>query len=95
MIKDAEIAMVNAATYALGYLGKKYNADVEEIIKNFLDDSGSKMKPKIRLYAVAAINEIIKMKLNKENRNKTEKQLIQSFMKTIPLIVNRIDEDSD
>ena len=95
IIKDAEIAMVNAATYATGYLEKKHNADVDEIIKSFLQEQGSKIKPKVRLYSVAAINEIMKMKLNRENRGKTDKQLIQSFMKTIPLIINRIDEDSD
>ncbi len=94
MIKNSEVAMVNAATFALDYQDKKYNAEVEEIIKKFMDEPGYfNMKGELKLYAIAAINEIIKMKGDKSNKNKTNKQLVQSFTKMIPQILNRIDEE--
>ncbi|MEK6833484.1 MAG: hypothetical protein AABY32_05545 [Nanoarchaeota archaeon] len=95
MIKDAEVAMVHAANYALEAQEKNIGADVDEIIKHFLKDSGEDIKRELRIYAVAAINEILKLKRAKENKSKTNKQLIQMFVKDIPEFSRRIEEDSE
>ena len=91
MIKDAEVAMVHAANYALEYQDKKYNADVEEIIKQFLKNFDLDIKNRLKIYSVAAINEIMKMKL--KNKGKSNKQLIQMFVKNIPDFSRRIQEE--
>ena len=95
MIKDAEVAMVHAANYALEAQEKNIGADVDEIIKHFLKDSGEDIKRELRIYAVAAINEILKLKRAKENKSKTNKQLIQMFVKDIPEFSRRIKEDGE
>lgn len=92
MIKDVEVAMVHAANYALDYSDKKYNADVEEIIKQFLRDFNTlDIKPGLKLYSVAAISEIMKMKI--KNKGKSTKQLIQMFVNNIPDFSRRIQEE--
>lgn len=95
MIKDAEVAMVHAASYALEYQDKKYTADVEEIIKQFLKTSSYDVKPELEVYSVAAINGIIKLKMNKENKSLSNKQLIQMFVKNIPEFLRIIEEESE
>jgi hypothetical protein len=96
MIKDAEIAMVNAATYALEAQERNPGAGVDDVIKHFLQDSSYAMKSDVKIYAVAAINEILKLKASKENRGKTNKQLIQLFMNNVKEFSRRIkDEESE
>jgi hypothetical protein len=95
MIKDAEIAMVHAATYALEYQDKKYNADVEEIIKEFLTQFRFEVKANVKVYSIAAISEIVKLRNSKENKGKSNKQLIQMFVKEMPEFSRRINEDSE
>ena len=74
MIKDAEVAMVNAATYALEAQERNIGASVDEVIKHFLNDSSYGIKSELKIYSVAAINEVLKLKRAKENRGKTNKQ---------------------
>ncbi len=96
MIKDAEIAMVNAATFALDYQDKNYNADASEIIKKFMNESNYLgIKSDIKIYAISAINEVLKMKRDRANKGKTNKQIIQAFMKISPEISRRIKEEQD
>jgi len=95
MIKDAEIAMVHAATYALEYQDKKPGADVEEIIKQFTRDFNYEIKPETKVYSIAAINAILKIKRLKENKEKSNRQLIQVFMKSIPELQRGISEEED
>ncbi len=94
MIKNKEVAMVHAADFALEYLTKNHNADAEEIIKKFLKSSESfDVDRKMKIYSVAAISEILKIKrLNKE---KLKKQLMQIFSGNIPYLISRIDEDKE
>lgn len=93
MIKDAEIAMVHAASYALDF--KDANADVEQIIKQFSTDFKYEIKPEAKVYSIAAINAIMKLKRAKENRGLTNKQLTQAFVKMIPELSRQISEDND
>lgn len=92
MIKDVEVAMVHAANYALDYQDEKYNADVEEIIKQFLNEPDYlDVKDSLKIYSIVAINEI--MKIKRLNKNKSKKQLMQVFVKNIPEISLRIKEE--
>lgn len=94
MKKNKEIAMVHAADYALEYLNKKPEADAEEIIKNFLKNFESlDVKKNGEIYSVAAISEILKLK--RANKGKLKKQLMQMLVNRIPLITERIEEDSE
>ncbi|MFH1503486.1 MAG: hypothetical protein ABIE36_02425 [Candidatus Diapherotrites archaeon] len=93
MIKDKEVAMVHAADYALEYLNKEPQASAEEIIKKFLRNFESiNIKKEMKIYSVAAISEILKLK--NTNKGKLKKQLIQMFVNKIPIIVGRIDEEN-
>lgn len=93
MIKDVEVAMVNAATYALEAQEKNIGASVEDVIKHFLKDSSYDIKSELKIYSVAAINEVLKLKNARENRGKTNKQLIQMFVNNIPEFSRRIKEE--
>lgn len=96
MIEDKEVAMIHAADYALEYLTKQPQASAETIIKDFLRTFESRdIQRDMKIYSVAAISDIIKIKENKENRGKLKKQLLQMFMKTIPLIISRIEEGNE
>jgi hypothetical protein len=95
MIKDVEIAMVNAANYALEYKDKNYTADVAEIIKQFMKSSAYlNMKPGLSIYSVAAISEIMKLKSCKESKSKSNRQIMQMFVNTIPEFSKRIQEEN-
>lgn len=93
MIKDAEVAMVHAANYALEAQDRNPHASVEEVIKHFLKEFSFDIKPNVKVYSVAAINSILKMK--KLNRGKTNRQLIQAFAKEIPEFSRMIEEGSE
>jgi len=91
MIKDGEVAMVNAATYALEAQEKNIGAGVDEIIKHFLKDSSYDIKNELKIYSVAAINEILKIK--RGNKGKSNKQLIQMFVNNIPEFSRKLKEE--
>jgi anaerobic ribonucleoside-triphosphate reductase len=93
MIKDVEVAMVHAANYALEAQERNPGADVEQIIKHFLKDSSYDVKSELKIYSIAAVNEILKLKQNKANKGKNNKQLIQMFVKNVPEISRRIKEE--
>jgi len=92
MIKNIEVAIVYSANYALNYKDKNNNADVEKIIKQFIKDFDSLgIKPELKIYSIAAINEIVKIKL--KNNRKSNKQLIQMIVKNIPEISKKMEEE--
>jgi hypothetical protein len=95
MIKDAEVAMVNAATYALEAQEKNIGASVEDVIKHFLKDSSYGIKSELKIYSVAAINEVLKLKGEKANRGKTNRQLIQMFVNNIPEFSRKLKDEED
>jgi len=88
-----EVAMVNAANYALESQDKNIGADVDEIIKHFIKDSSYDIKSDLKIYSIAAINEILKLKRDRANKGKNNKQLIQMFVKNVPEISRRIKEE--
>jgi hypothetical protein len=96
MIQDKEVAMVHAADYALEYLTKQSQASAEVIIKDFLKTFESRdIQRNMKIYSIAAISEILKIKENKENRGKLKKQLLQIFIKSVPLVISRIEEGNE
>ena len=51
------------------------------------------MKPELKIYSVAAISEILKMKF--ANKTKTKKQLIQMFVNKNQEFLQKIEEASE
>ncbi len=63
MIKNSEIAMVSAASYALDYQDKNPRAEVDEIIQKVvenLDALGTKID--LKIFGIAAASEALKLK---------------------------------
>jgi len=91
MIKNSEIAMINAASYALEYQDKNPEADIEEIIRrvmNNLDALGTKNN--LKIFGMAAASEALKLK--KENKHKTNKQILQMFVNKSKNFLEGINE---
>lgn len=73
MIKDAEIAIVNAVTEALQFMDKNPNVDSEEIIKRVM--SATEAKSEAKISAIASVNNAIKLK--RADNTLTNKQIAQ------------------
>ncbi len=89
MSKEVEIAMVHAADYALDYLEKNQGAIPDEIISSLIKSNKIKAKPEDKVLAIASVDEIIKLK--KQNKHKTKKQLLQMFVNNKDEFLRRID----
>jgi hypothetical protein len=90
VIKDSEIAMVKSATLVLEYQAKHPKGWPDDAIAYAMQNLNAKSNAK--LYALAAANEILKMK--KSNPVMTDKQLIQSFVNTIPRFIADINQNN-
>ena len=91
MIKNSEIAMINSASYALEYQDKNPEADIEEIIRgvmNNLDVLGTKNN--LKIFGMAAASEALKLK--KENKHKTNKQILQMFVSNTKNFVEKVNQ---
>ena len=94
MIKHSEIAMVNAASYALEYQDKNPGADAEEIIQRVIENIDNLgIKKDIKIFWIAAASEILKLK--KENKHKTNKQILQMFVNDSKGFLERMNEGQD
>jgi len=91
MIKNSEIAMVSAASYALEYQDKNPGAEIEEIIRGVMNNLDAlKTKNNIKVFGMAAASEALKLK--KENKNKTNKQILQIFVNSSKSFVEKVNE---
>ena len=91
MIKNSEIAMVSAASYALEYQDKNPRAEIEEIIRGVMNNLDAlKTKNNIKVFGMAAASEALKLK--KENKNKTNKQILQMFVSNTKSFVEKVNE---
>lgn len=91
MIEYSEVAMINAASYALDYRDKNPYVDVEEIIKKVIVNLDSVMiKRDLKVFGIAAANEILK--LRKQHKGKTNKQILQIFANNISEFLERLKE---
>ena len=88
-IKDPKIAMTNAALLALDYIKTKNVYEPEEVIKHVM--KVSEASPSTKLGALAAANEVIKLKKN--NPSFTDKQIMQMLMNNLQNISNRLAEE--
>ena len=91
MIKNSEIAMVSAASYALEYQDKNPGAEIEEIIRGVMNNLDAlKTKNNIKVFGMAAASEALKLK--KENKNKTNKQILQMFVNNSKSFTEKVNE---
>jgi len=91
MIKNSEIAMVSAASYALEYQDKNPRAEIEEIIRGVMNNLDAlKTKNNIKVFGMAAASEALKLK--KENKNKTNKQILQMFVNNSKSFTEKVSE---
>ena len=91
MIKYSEIAMINSASYALEYQDKNPGADIEEIIRRVMENLDALRTIKnIKIFGMAAASEALKLK--KENKHKTNKQILQMFVNTSKSFVEKVNE---
>ncbi len=91
MIKNSEIAMVSAASYALEYQDKNPRAEIEEIIRGVMNNLDAlKTKNNIKVFGMAAASEALKLK--KENKNKTNKQILQMFVNNSKSFTEKVNE---
>lgn len=91
MIKNSEIAMVNAASYALEYQDKNPEADIEEIIRRVIQNLDAlRTEKSLKVFGIAAASEILKLK--KENKHKTNKQILQMFVNNTKSFVEKVNE---
>lgn len=91
MIKYSEIAMINAASYALNYQDKNPTADTDEIIQKVIENLDVfDAKKELKILGIAAASEILKLK--KENKHKTDKQLLQMFINNSKSFVEKVNE---
>ncbi len=91
MIKNSEIAMVSAASYALDYQDKNPEADAEEIIQKVIENLDKVgIKKNLKIFGIAAASESLKLK--KENKHKTNKQILQMFVNSSKSFVEKVNE---
>ena len=91
MIKNSEIAMVSASSYALEYQDKNPGAEIEEIIRGVMNNLDAlKTKNNIKVFGMAAASEALKLK--KENKNKTNKQILQMFVNNSKSFTEKVNE---
>ena len=91
MIKNSEIAMINSASYALEYQDKNPGADIEEIIRKVMGNLDVlRTNKNLKIFGIAAASEALKLK--KENKNKTNKQILQIFVNSSKSFVEKVNE---
>ena len=91
MIKQAEVAMVNAASKTLDIMEINPQADTEDIIRHVLDNLEAPSH--LRVMGVAASNEVIKMR--RANPEMTSKQVLQLFVDNVYQFLARMNEGSE
>ena len=89
MIKDKEIAIVNAATLALDYKEKHQRCWDDDAIAYVMKNLDA--APNIKVYAIAAANEILKVRAAEGFKNMGDKQILQQFVDNIYAFVAKID----
>lgn len=79
MIKEPEVAMINACVEALNYISKKPHADSDEIMKHiihFVDARGE-----VKIAAIAAADRAIKLRIKEPGLR--DKEIIQEIANNV------------
>lgn len=91
MINNSEIVMINAASYALDYQDKNPGADLEKIVQKVIENLDNlRIKKDIKIFGIAAASEALKLK--KENKHRTNKQILQMFVNNSKNFIIKINE---
>jgi hypothetical protein len=89
MIKDREVVMVNAATMALEYKENHpriWDDDAVAFVMKNLETTS-----KLKIYGIAAANEILKLRSAEGFKSLTNKQLLQQFVDNIYAFIAKMD----
>jgi hypothetical protein len=89
MIIDREVAMVNAASAALEYKARHPRCYDDEAVSHVLKTLEAEKK--LKVYGIAAANEVLNLRKEPVNRNLTDKQILQLFVDNIFAITAKID----
>ena len=79
MIKEPEVAMINAAVEALNYISKKPHADSDEIMQHVIRVVDA--KGDVKIGAIAAANRAMKMRLREPGLK--DKEIIQEIANNV------------
>ena len=75
MIKDAQVAIVNAASLALKIYKKVPDMPIEEIIKKIIPFlEAEKVEETAEIAAISAVNGVVKLKKRPENKDITDRK---------------------
>ena len=81
-IKDNEVAMVHASSFALKILKKVPHLQSEEIIKKVLPFiEAEKMSQELEIFAIAAVNGVIKMR--HEHNDLSDREIIERVVREL------------
>jgi len=88
--EELKIVMASAASKALDYIEKhesKAGYEGEKVIKEVMKNV--EISPSMKIYAISAANEILKIKKNNPKFNK--KQIMQSFMNNLRILIADVE----
>jgi hypothetical protein len=75
VIKEPEVAMINAAVEALNYISKKPHADSDEIMQHIMRVVDA--RGEVKLAAIAAANRALKLRIKEPGLR--DKEIIQQI----------------
>ena len=79
VIKEPEVAMINASAEALNYISRKPGADMEEVMKYVIKMIDA--KGKVKIAAIAAADRAIKLRIKEPGLS--DKQVIQEITNNV------------
>jgi len=79
MIKEPEVAMINASSEALSYLSRRPSADIEEVMKHIMKVVDA--KGDVKLAAIAAADRAIKIRIKEPGMR--DKEIIQEITNNV------------
>ena len=89
MIKEKEIAMVNAASLALDYKEKHPRCWDDDAVAHVMKNLEAPQK--IKIYAIAAANEILKIRGSAGFSSLSDRQILQQFVDNIYAFTAKMD----
>lgn len=82
---NPQVFMVNIASKALEYKNEHPNKSSEEIMRHVILSLDSETNPDLKIFGIAAANEILKMKTTSPQL--TDKELLQKLTNNLPKII--------
>lgn len=88
---NPQVFMVNTASKALEYQNERPHAEIEEIMKHIILSLGSENKTDLKIFGIAAANEVLKMK--RAFPQLSDKEILQRLTNNIPRIIESASEE--